>query len=114
MIEPFIKHQCDEHNLHLVQENLVNFVRVLENNPMLDGHFIIITKDSDGNTIPETEDIYFPAATARILEHRLNRLPRGWVICDTRNLTRMRRRSWDTQFITLSCIQATTAKIWVF
>jgi hypothetical protein len=81
------------------------FVRVLEDNPRLDGRMI--------------EGIALTAATPLPIDHKLARQPVGWDITDITWAgaadVAVRRTAWDATTITLeSPVTNCTVSIWVY
>lgn len=95
-------------DVELLQQNTKRFVKVLEDNPLLDGRLI--------------EDIDVPAATlggpsAFRVEHKLDRLPRGWIVTDTDEQILIFRTGWDRKYIDFangSPIGDAVVDMWVF
>ena len=87
------------------QRSVDDFVRVLEENPRLDGRMI--------------EDIALVAATPLAIDHKLARQPVGWEIT---NITwagavdsSVRWTAWDDKTITLEApVTAVTVSIWIY
>ena len=65
MISPLEIQQAEDQDVNLLQTNVKNFVKVLEDNPLLDGHLL--------------ENIELDAGDNAI-NHRLGRRLRGWIV----------------------------------
>lgn len=103
MIEKLEIQQTENDDLEKAQQNVKRFVKVLEDNPLLDGVLI--------------EDIEITAAALTIdVNHRLGRQPRGWIITDFTALagTGIVRDAWNTSTITFTASAACDLDIWVF
>jgi hypothetical protein len=48
------------------------------------------------------------------IEHKLQRQPIGWIICDKTLSADLNRLSWDKNYITLLASSPTTINLWVF
>lgn len=95
-----IQHTGDQ-DLELAQQNIKRFVKVLEDNPVLDGRLI------------EDIDVPLPPATVEV-EHKLDRQPRGWIVCDVDASTYVYRIAWNDKTIVIAGRAAATISIWVF
>jgi len=102
-IKPLEKQHTGDQDLELFQNNIKDFVKVLEDNPLLDGRFI--------------EDIVFSGAVTVNVQHKLDRKPRGWILTDlTGGLVDVARNvgDWNDKFLSLAASAACTISIWVF
>jgi hypothetical protein len=103
MIPPLEMQHSDDQGTQLSRENVKKFVKVLEDNPLLDGVLI--------------EDIVFSGAVTVNIAHTLDRNPRGWIITDlTGGLVDVARNvgDWDDKFLSLASSAACTISVWVF
>ena len=109
MIPPLEIHQgrdpVEAKDLELTQQNTKGFVRPLEENPLLSGRYI--------------EDVKIGHGVNTEVEHKLDRSPRGWILCDViGDLAVIARTAWTKQTITFNCTTAgtndVTVKLWVF
>ena len=100
------KNPVEDKDLALIQQNVQKFVRPLEENPLLSGRFI--------------EGVVLVHGATTAVQHKLNRQPRGWFLCDITGdmLESIGRTAWDTQTITFNVTSTGTADItvslWVF
>ena len=100
-IKPLEKQHTGEQDLELFQNNIKDFVKVLEDNPLLDGTLI--------------EDVEFGGAVTVNIAHKLGRKPRGWILTDlTVGARIVIRDDWDDKFLTLTSNGACTISLWVF
>jgi hypothetical protein len=89
----------------MFQRFVKDFVRVLEDNPRLDGVM--------------TDYVTMTGGTPSVINHGLNREPVGWELVDIGwggavDVT-IRRNAWDTRTITLlSPVTTCVAKFWVY
>jgi hypothetical protein len=99
-------HHTSEKDLEALQGNLKKFVKPLEDNPTLSGRYI--------------EDVVLVDAAVTEIEHKLDRVPRGWILCDIEGdlLWSYGRTAWDEKTISIGCNTLggtdVTVKIWVF
>ena len=78
----------------LLQDRLREFVQILEDNPILDGHVLENVTIYDGQTT--------------IIDHRLGRQIRGWIVTDLVlpsgvNCHQIKRMRWDENHLDLYC-----------
>lgn len=93
----FQKIVTGDENLDTVQDNIVNSVNSIEG-PFLGG---VLLKEVSVGT----------AATS--INHRLNRVPQVWVICDQNTNTTIKRTAWNSNSITLQAGSACVINLWV-
>ena len=101
MLDPFRIFQPDTEDVETLQENLQEFFKGVEDNPLLDGRYI------------EDEDL---AVGANTIEHKLSRVPRGWFLCDVdaAGTDVYRSSALDDKHLKLTAAAICTVKIWVF
>lgn len=68
-------------------------------NQLLQGNYLQGVSLSAGNTA---------------VEHKLQRQPIGWIVCDKLLAADVNRVSWDKNFLTLLASSPTTINLWVF
>ena len=100
MITPLETQHTGNQDVELLQQNVKKFVKVLEDNPLLDG---VLIEDVDLNAAANTE-----------INHRMGRQPRGWILTDQSAAATVYRVAWTTQTLTLLASAASTVDIWVF
>jgi hypothetical protein len=86
--------------LEMLQDRLAEYTLPLTKNELLDGTLI--------------ESITLVAATPLVINHKLNRNPRGWLVVDNVAACTVHRTAWTTTTITLEASANTTVSIWVF
>ena len=59
-------------------------------------------------------DIVLKASTAQVINHGLQRQPKGWFLVDNTANAVIWRTAWSTLTITLTASANTTVAIWVF
>jgi hypothetical protein len=103
VILPLETQHTGDQNIELLQQNVKKFVKVLEDNPLLDGVLI--------------ENITVPNMGTVVVNHKLGRRPRGWILTDKAgNGNIFRGAAWTDKTIELAnsvaadCVIA----IWVF
>ncbi len=103
MIPPLERQHTEDQDSELFQQNIKNFVKTLEDNPLLDG------------VLHEAIEFAIGALTV-VINHKLGRQPRGWVITDFTALagTGVIRAAWDDKTITLTSSAACDLDLWVF
>jgi hypothetical protein len=99
-IRPFGRHFSDDQDLEQVQDRLEEFFVPLQENEFLEGNLI--------------QGIAITAGTPVIIDHLLDRLPRGWIVTDCVANRYPFRTAWDARTITLDCAANNTIDIWVF
>lgn len=87
-------------DVELLQQNVKKFVKVLEDNPLLDGTFL--------------EGIALNAAANTVINHKLGRRPRGWILTDQSAAATVYRVAWTDKTLTLLASAASTVDLWVF
>ncbi len=103
MIPPLERQHTEDQDSELFQQNVKNFVKRLEDNPLLDGVLI--------------ENIVFSGAVTVNQAHKLGRKPRGWIITDlTGGLVDVARNvgDFDDKFLSLAASAACVVSVWVF
>ena len=103
MIPPLERQHTEDQDSELFQQNVKNFVKRLEDNPLLDGVLI--------------EGVEFTGAVTVNIPHRLGRKPRGWIITDlTGGLVDVARNvgDFDDKFLSLAASAACVVSVWVF
>lgn len=103
MIPSLEKQHTEDQDSELFQQNIKSFVKVLEDNPLLDGRLI--------------EGVEFTvAALTVVVDHKLDRKPRGWMITDFTALagTGVVRDDWTDKTLTLTASAACDLDLWVF
>ncbi len=103
MIKQMNTQHTGDQDVELFQANVKDFVKALEDNPLLDGVLI--------------EDVEFVgAALTVVVNHKLARKPRGWIITDFQALagTGVVRDDWNAQTLTLTASAACDLDLWVF
>ena len=103
MIPPLETQQTGDQDLELSQQNLKRFAKVLEDNPLLDGHLI------------EDQDLALGVDTP--ISHRLGRQPRGWILARIRGgagAPWIREISSDPLTLTLHSNTAINVSLWVY
>ena len=101
MILPLETQHTGDQGIELLQQNIKKFVKVLEDNPILDGFFL--------------EDIDLANAANTVINHKLGRRPRGWIVTDHTGVgTLIYRIAWDDKTITLLAAAGCTVSLWVF
>jgi len=102
-IKPLEEQRSGNQDLELMMQDIKAFVKVLEDNPILDGRMI--------------EAVEFAAAALTVtVNHGLGRQPLGWFITDFTALagTGVVRDDWDTSTITFTASAACDLNLWVF
>ena len=90
-------------DLELLQANMKNFAKSLEDNPLLDGVLI--------------EDVEFTGAVTVVINHKLGRKARGWFPTDFEALAGtgvIRDADWDDKTLTLTSSAACDLDLWIF
>lgn len=93
-------------DVELLQQNIKKFVKVLEDNPILDGHLL--------------DRVFFTAAGTYTINHGLGRQIRGWIVVDKMGTVggppfeTMERTAWDDKTLTLDVSGACCVLLWVF
>jgi len=104
MIPPLEEQRTGNQDLELSEQNIKKFVKVLEDNPLLDGRIV--------------EDIAFDGVADTTFNHGLGRQPLGCFPVDWETVATMAvafgRSAWDVNTITAFADVACTLKIWVF
>jgi len=101
MITPLEKIVSGDQDLSLLQDRLKEFVNPLENNPLFDGVLL--------------KSIHLLAAANTTIDHKLGRLPRGWVITDhVTAAATIHRISWSKTGMVLFASAACDVDLWVF
>ena len=103
MLKPLEQQKGEDVDTTLRENNIKDFARQLEDNPILDGILI--------------EDIVFSGAVTVIVPHKLGRKPRGYILTDvTGGLAIIARNAgaWDDKFLSLASSRACIIAIWVF
>lgn len=103
MIPPFEYQHTGNQDIELLTQNIKKFVKVLEDNPLLDGVLI--------------ENIEFTGAVTVVVNHKLGRRPRGWIVTDLAGSGRIfRGANWTDKTLELANAIANpcTVSIWVF
>lgn len=85
--------------LQRIQDNVDDAIRSVITSPILDGRLIVGMALNVGDNG---------------LEHKLNRVPRGYIIVDKNANSNIYTTSKDDKFLTLNVGVAITASIWVF
>jgi hypothetical protein len=83
----------------LIQQNIAQAVAGAISSPLLDGRLIRDTALSSG---------------ANKIEHKLNRVPIGYILVDIDNNSTVYRTAKDKLYLTLTASAAVTVSIWVF
>ena len=105
MIPELEVQQTDNQDMELSQQNAKKFVKVLEDNPLLDGQFL--------------GAVEFTAAALTIdINHGLGRMQRGWVMTDITSTVAApliyRTADWNDKTLTLTASLACEIGLWVF
>lgn len=102
MIPPLEVQHTGEQDLELAQQNIKRFVKVLEDNPLLDGRLI------EGQAL---------AVGTTAINHKLGREPRGWILARIQGGAAapwVRETARNSQTLTLQSNTALTVSLWVF
>jgi hypothetical protein len=89
-----------------LQENVKKFVKVLEDNPLLDGHLL--------------DRVFFTGAATVVINHGLGRQIRGWIVVDKFGsaggppFETVERTAWDDKTLTLTATGTCCVLLWVF
>ena len=102
-IKPLEEQKTGDQDLELMMQDIKKFVKVLEDNPLLDGRVIKAVEFAGG------------ALTVDV-NHGLGRRPQGWIITDFTALagTRIVRDAWNTSTITFTASAACDLDLWIF
>jgi hypothetical protein len=103
VIKQLEKQQTDNQDIELLQQNLKKFTKPLEDNPILDGRLI------EGITVPGAGNV--------VVNHKLGRKPRGWILTDKAgDGVIFRGAAWTDKTIELanSVVTDCVVAIWVF
>lgn len=105
MITPLETQHTGNQDVELLQQNVKKFVKVLEDNPLLDGVLI--------------EDVEFDGVNDLTFNHGLGRQPRGCHPVDIEmpaatTSAALGRSVWNNQTITMFASAACTVKLWVW
>ena len=106
MIPPLETHHTGNQDLELFQQNVKKWAKVLEDNPMLAGHRV--------------KDITFDGAADSTFNHKLDRMPLGWIPVRVRPAAgagvavSFGESAATVHSFTLFASAACTADFWVF
>ena len=98
----FIRQDATNYDLTLLQDRLQDFFRVLDGCPLLEGRLI--------------ENVALTAAVETKVEHKLGRLPEGWIVVDRRSVSGdiIRTSESTTLFLNLTSTADQIVSLWVF
>lgn len=101
MILPFEYQHTGNQDVELLQQNMKKFVKPLEDCPLLDGILL--------------ENVDLANAVNTVINHKLGRQPRGWIVVDHAGTgTLIYRIAWNSSTLTLLAAAACTVSLWVF
>lgn len=97
---PFTRTQSKDSFAHRTQQNVLKMITSLFNQvPIINGRLM--------------EDINI-TTTATAYEHKLGRVPIGWIVLDRGANVTVWRTAWDDKTITLDSTGFTTIRVWIF
>jgi hypothetical protein len=99
-IQTFQKDNFADDNLEKIQTNVQQFISALTYIPILRGRLI--------------DDIFIDSAIDTRIEHKLNRIPKGYLITKMDSPAIVTHAGFDKSFLLLSASSSTTIGIWVF
>ena len=100
MLKKLKRHEAKDPDLVQVQEHVRQFAAQVENNETLDGRLI------EGLSVDAPGDI--------VINHKLNRIPRGYRVEDRTSAATFFRAAKNDKTITLTVSAACEFSVWVF
>jgi hypothetical protein len=99
-ITPFQKDNFSNDNLEQIQSNIQSFISSMTYIPILRGRLI--------------DDIILSDSITNRIEHRLNRMPNGYLITKMDAPSIINHGGFDNRFLLLEASFPTTIGLWVF
>jgi hypothetical protein len=99
-IQTFQKDNFGDDNLEQIQTNVQQFITALTFIPILRGRLI--------------DDIFVDSAIDNRIEHKLNRVPKGYLITKMDSPAIVTHYGFDKSYLVLNASSSTTIGIWVF